>query len=100
MPAPTSNKTAIRKPYKACVSGRTEKRIPFPNTLGCLAVALIDAEAASPWPIAEIAPKPTVNPAPTATKLIEQIKGELDNHVGGAPQFDDITMLAVHRKIS
>jgi sigma-B regulation protein RsbU (phosphoserine phosphatase) len=40
------------------------------------------------------------NPAPTATKLIEQIKGELDNHVGGAPQFDDITMLAVHRKIS
>jgi serine phosphatase RsbU (regulator of sigma subunit) len=40
------------------------------------------------------------NPAPTATKLIDQIKGELDNHVGGAPQFDDITMLAVHRKIS
>ena len=38
-------------------------------------------------------------PAPTASKLIEQIKGELDNHMDGAPQFDDITMLAVHRKI-
>ena len=38
------------------------------------------------------------NPAPTASELIEQIKSELDNHVAGAPQFDDITMLAVHRK--
>jgi sigma-B regulation protein RsbU (phosphoserine phosphatase) len=39
------------------------------------------------------------NPAPTASKLIEQIKGELGNHMDGAPQFDDIAMLAVHRKI-
>ena len=38
------------------------------------------------------------NPAPTASKLIEQIKSKLDYHVAGAPQFDDITMLAVHRK--
>lgn len=39
------------------------------------------------------------NPASTASKLIEQIKGELDKHMGGAPQYDDITMLAVHRKM-
>jgi phosphoserine phosphatase RsbU/P len=38
------------------------------------------------------------NPAPTASKLIEQIKIDLYNHMGNAPQFDDITMLAVHRK--
>jgi sigma-B regulation protein RsbU (phosphoserine phosphatase) len=38
------------------------------------------------------------NPAPTASKLIEQIKCELYTHMGNAPQFDDITMLAVHRE--
>jgi sigma-B regulation protein RsbU (phosphoserine phosphatase) len=38
------------------------------------------------------------NPAPTASKLIEQIKIDLYNHMDDAPQFDDITMLAVHRK--
>ena len=38
------------------------------------------------------------NPAPTASKLIEQIKIDLYNHMDNAPQFDDITMLAVHRK--
>jgi len=38
------------------------------------------------------------NPAPTASKLIEQIKVDLSNHMDDAPQFDDITMLAVHRK--
>ena len=39
------------------------------------------------------------NPAPTASKLIEQVKDELGNHMDGAPQYDDITMLAVQRKI-
>ena len=39
------------------------------------------------------------NPAPTASKLIDQIKGELYNHMDDAPQYDDITMLAVHREI-
>jgi sigma-B regulation protein RsbU (phosphoserine phosphatase) len=39
------------------------------------------------------------NPAPTASKLIEQIKMDLYNHMDDAPQFDDITMLAVHRKL-
>ena len=37
-------------------------------------------------------------PAPTASKLIEQIKIDLYNHMDDAPQYDDITMLAVHRK--
>jgi len=37
-------------------------------------------------------------PVPTASKLIEQIKIDLYNHMDDAPQFDDITMLAVHRK--
>jgi sigma-B regulation protein RsbU (phosphoserine phosphatase) len=37
-------------------------------------------------------------PASTATKLIEQIRRELFNHIDDAPQFDDITMMAVHRK--
>ncbi len=39
------------------------------------------------------------NPAPTASELIEQITGELSIHMDGAPQFDDITMLAVHREL-
>lgn len=39
------------------------------------------------------------NSALTASELIEQIKGELSNHMDGAPQFDDITMLAVHREL-
>ncbi|MBW2427489.1 MAG: SpoIIE family protein phosphatase, partial [Deltaproteobacteria bacterium] len=37
-------------------------------------------------------------PASTASQLIEQIKIELFNHIDNAPQFDDITMMAVHRK--
>jgi len=37
-------------------------------------------------------------PAPTATDLIEQIKIDLFDHIAHAPQFDDITMLAVHRE--
>jgi sigma-B regulation protein RsbU (phosphoserine phosphatase) len=37
-------------------------------------------------------------PASTASGLIEQIKTDLVKHVNDAPQFDDITMLAVHRK--
>jgi len=37
-------------------------------------------------------------PASTASKLIEQIKTELFNHIDDAPQFDDITMIALHRE--
>ena len=37
-------------------------------------------------------------PASTAVELIEQIKKDLFNHINNAPQFDDITMIAVHRK--
>jgi sigma-B regulation protein RsbU (phosphoserine phosphatase) len=37
-------------------------------------------------------------PARTASELIEQIKMELFKHIDDAPQFDDITMIAVHRK--
>jgi sigma-B regulation protein RsbU (phosphoserine phosphatase) len=37
-------------------------------------------------------------PAPTASKLIDQIKQALAHHIDHAPQFDDITMLALHRK--
>jgi sigma-B regulation protein RsbU (phosphoserine phosphatase) len=37
-------------------------------------------------------------PASTASELIEQIKLELFSHIDNAPQFDDITMIAVHRE--
>ena len=37
-------------------------------------------------------------PAATASQQIEQIKTDIFNHIGDAPQFDDITMIAVHRK--
>ena len=37
-------------------------------------------------------------PASSASGLIEQIKTDLFKHVNNAPQADDITMLAVHRK--
>ena len=37
-------------------------------------------------------------PAPTASELIDQIKLELFNHIDNAPQFDDITMIAVRRE--
>ena len=37
-------------------------------------------------------------PAVSASQLIEQIKINIFNHIGDAPQFDDITMIAVHRK--
>ncbi len=37
------------------------------------------------------------NPAPTASKLIEQIKSDLFAYIDDAPQSDDITMFAVHR---
>ena len=36
-------------------------------------------------------------PAVSASQLIEQIKIEIFNHIGDAPQFDDITMISVHR---
>ncbi len=36
-------------------------------------------------------------PAVSASQLIEQIKIKIFNHIGDAPQFDDITMIAVHR---
>jgi len=37
-------------------------------------------------------------PAASASELIERIKTDLQDHINNAPQFDDITMLAVHRK--
>jgi sigma-B regulation protein RsbU (phosphoserine phosphatase) len=37
-------------------------------------------------------------PTPTASVLIEQIKYELFQHIDNAPQFDDITMIAIHRE--
>ena len=37
-------------------------------------------------------------PVSSAGELIERIKTNLFNHIDNAPQFDDITMLAVHRK--
>ena len=37
-------------------------------------------------------------PAASASQQIEQIKINIFNHIGDAPQFDDITMIAVHRK--
>jgi sigma-B regulation protein RsbU (phosphoserine phosphatase) len=37
-------------------------------------------------------------PASSASELIDQIKADLFKHVNDAPQFDDITMLAVHRE--
>jgi sigma-B regulation protein RsbU (phosphoserine phosphatase) len=37
-------------------------------------------------------------PVSSASELIERIKTDLFRHIDNAPQFDDITMLAVHRK--
>jgi sigma-B regulation protein RsbU (phosphoserine phosphatase) len=37
-------------------------------------------------------------PVSSASELIERIKTHLFRHIDNAPQFDDITMLAVHRK--
>jgi sigma-B regulation protein RsbU (phosphoserine phosphatase) len=37
-------------------------------------------------------------PVVSASELIERIKTHLFRHIDNAPQFDDITMLAVHRK--
>ncbi len=37
-------------------------------------------------------------PVASASELIERIKTDLFRHIDNAPQFDDITMLAVHRK--
>ena len=36
-------------------------------------------------------------PAPTATELLDRIASCLQEHVGGADQFDDITLLAIRR---
>ena len=38
------------------------------------------------------------NPPSTASALIDRIKLELFKHIDNAPQFDDITMIAVHRE--
>jgi sigma-B regulation protein RsbU (phosphoserine phosphatase) len=38
-------------------------------------------------------------PVTSASVLIERIKTDLFRHIDNAPQFDDITMLAVHRKL-
>ena len=37
-------------------------------------------------------------PVMSASELIERIKTDLFHHIHNAPQFDDITMLAAHRK--
>jgi sigma-B regulation protein RsbU (phosphoserine phosphatase) len=37
-------------------------------------------------------------PVSSASDLIERIKTQLFRHIDNAPQFDDITMIAVHRK--
>jgi sigma-B regulation protein RsbU (phosphoserine phosphatase) len=37
-------------------------------------------------------------PATSASELIERIKIDLFHHIKEAPQFDDITMLAIHRE--
>ena len=37
-------------------------------------------------------------PVSSAGELIERIKTELFHHIDNAPQFDDITMIAVHRQ--
>jgi len=37
-------------------------------------------------------------PAPTVSQQIERIKEDIFDHIGDAPQFDDITMIALHRK--
>ncbi|MGD9183059.1 MAG: PP2C family protein-serine/threonine phosphatase, partial [Desulfobacterales bacterium] len=37
-------------------------------------------------------------PVSSASELIERIKTHLFRHIDNAPQFDDITMIAVHRK--
>jgi sigma-B regulation protein RsbU (phosphoserine phosphatase) len=36
-------------------------------------------------------------PATTATELLDRIAGSLEEHVGDADQFDDITLLAIRR---
>ena len=37
-------------------------------------------------------------PVSSADELIERIKTDLFHHIDNAPQFDDITMIAVHRE--
>jgi sigma-B regulation protein RsbU (phosphoserine phosphatase) len=37
-------------------------------------------------------------PASSAIELIQRIQSDLFDHIDNAPQFDDITMIAVHRK--
>ncbi len=37
-------------------------------------------------------------PTASASQLIEQIKIDIFKHIGDAPQFDDITMIGVHRE--
>ena len=37
-------------------------------------------------------------PVSSAAELIDRIQTDLFAHIESAPQFDDITMIAVHRK--
>jgi len=37
-------------------------------------------------------------PAASASEQIEKIKADIYAHIGDAPQFDDITMIVLHRK--
>jgi sigma-B regulation protein RsbU (phosphoserine phosphatase) len=38
--------------------------------------------------------------APSASAVIENIKADLFNYINDAPQFDDITMLAIQRSVN
>ena len=38
------------------------------------------------------------SPAASAEELIKTIKSDLFAHIDNEPQFDDITMIAIHRK--
>ena len=39
-----------------------------------------------------------INPAGTPEEILTNVKSKVDEFVGEAPQFDDLTMLAITRK--
>ena len=51
-------------PYSACVSGSTLNNNDFPNIFGESETLATPLLAAIPWPIAEMAARPTARPAP------------------------------------
>ena len=90
-------------PVVGMIPGMEYKTGQVPIELGDILVGYTDGvtEALSPdkrlftkerfFPLLE-------KPASTASELIQHIKTGLFGHIGDAPQFDDITMLAVHRQ--